>query len=583
VAARRVCILSFALVAAGCRAAPPAADTPATEPDWFTEESAETGLDFVHVNGMSGAFYLPEILAPGVGLLDYDNDGDLDVYVVQGGPLGPGGADSARPAGDRLYRNDLAAGPDGAPVLRFTDVTATSGLDARTYGFGVAAGDYDNDGWTDLYLTRLGPDVVLHNNGDGTFTDVSRAAGIDDPAWSVPAAFVDIDRDGWLDLYVGHYLRYSVQNNIRCFGPSGALDYCKPGSYQPVPDRLYRNRRNGTFEDVTVGSGIGRELGPALGVSTADFDRDGWIDIYVANDGRENQLWRNQRNGTFRNVALVAGAALPIHGRPEASMGVDAGDFDNDGDPDLFMTELTGEGANLFVNDGTGTFSDESALSALGPMTLGVTGFGTAWFDYDNDGWLDLLAVNGDIQIIQALAQAGDPFPFHQRKQLFRNTGGGAFEDVTAQAGAAFEASEVGRGAAFGDLDNDGDTDIVVATNNGPVRLLVNHVGSRRRWVGLRLAGRVSAGSGLRPVTDSGLRDMLGAEVEIVLADGTRRWRRARSDGSYASASDPRVLVGVGDAAGALRVTVHWPDGRIETWSSVPLDRYTTLRQGDGE
>jgi len=557
--------------------------------EWFTDRARETGLDFVHFNGMSGELYMPEILGPGVALFDYDNDGDLDVYVVQGQMLGAGKtlrdalfppADS-RPLTDRLYRNDLQIHPDGTRTLRFTDVTAASGIVSRGYGMGVAAADFDNDGYVDLYLTKFGaPNQLFHNNGNGTFTDVSKASGTDASGWSVSAAFVDIDRDGWLDLYVGSYLRYSLEANTRCFSPSGAPDYCTPRSYQPLPGRLYRNRRDGTFVDVTARAGVGSEFGPALGVATADFNGDGWMDIYVTNDGKENQLWLNQRNGTFRNVALLSGVALPVDGKAEASMGVDAGDFDNDGDEDLFMTELTGEGSNLYVNDGAGTFVDRSSSSGLGPGTITSTGFGTSWLDFDNDGWLDLLVVNGTVQIIEALRQAHDPFPLHQPKLLFHNLGNTRFEEVTGRAGAVFGLSEVSRGAAFGDVDNDGDVDVLVGNNNGPVRLLINNVGNRKHWLGLRLVGPRQARDHREPGRPVAERDMLGARVEIIRKDGRRVWRRARADGSYASANDPRVLVGLGDSTEPPTVRVHWPSGGVEEWRDVAIDRYVTLKEG---
>ncbi|HET9266753.1 MAG TPA: CRTAC1 family protein, partial [Vicinamibacterales bacterium] len=532
----------------------------------------DTGLDFVHVNGMSGRFSMPEVIAPGVALFDYDQDGDLDVYLVQGQPLGPGAPASrgGTPLTDRLYRNDLRVEADGTRRLRFTDVTAQSGIDAHGYGMGVAVGDIDNDGRPDLYLTKFdAPNQLFRNNGNGTFTDVSKRSGTDTTSWSVSASFVDIDRDGWLDLYVGHYLRYTLEGNTRCMSPSGAADYCTPDSYQALPDRLYRNQRDGTFADVSARSQISRAFGPALGVSTADVNADGWMDIYVANDGQENQLWVNRRDGTFENRALLAGVALPLTGKAEASMGVDAGDFDGDGDDDLVVTELTGEGTNVFVNDGAGLFEDVSTRTGIGPASTGLTGFGTAWFDYDNDGRLDLLAVNGTVQVIEALRQAGDPFPVHQRKTLFHNTGAGRFDDVSARAGAVFALSEVGRGAAFGDVDNDGDIDVLVGNNNGPVRLLVNQAASGAHWVGLRLVG-------------AGGRDQVGARVRVTTA-GTVRSRRARADGSFASANDPRVHVGLGASAAPSDVTVDWPDGRRETFAAVPADRYTTLTEGTGK
>jgi enediyne biosynthesis protein E4 len=558
---------------------PPASD--ASSPaggDVFVDRAKDAGLDFVHFNGMSGELYYPEIMAPGVGLLDYDNDGDLDVYVVQGQMLGPGKTlkdavyQPVGPLTDRLFRNDLLVSADGARTLHFTDVTAAAGIDLRSYGMGVAAGDYDNDGWVDLYRTGLDRGVMLHNNGNGTFSDVTaRTRTANRGAWSVPAAFVDYDRDGWLDLFVGNYLIYRVEADLDCQDLSGQADYCPPSSYRAQPDRLYRNRRDGTFEDVTARALVGGADGPALGVSTADFNGDGWIDIYVGNDGEPNQLWINQKDGTFRDTAPLAGAAFSGAGNAEASMGIDAGDFDNDGDEDLFITNWLSQMNALYVNDGTGLFEDRRAATGLGPPSLAKTGFGTAWFDYDNDTWLDLLAVNGGVARIEAQARARDPLPLRMANQLYRNLGTGRFEDVSSRAGAAFETVHVGRGASFGDIDNDGDTDVVVASTSGPLQLLVNTVGSRSHWLGLRLVGA------------DGRRDMLGARVAVMRGGDPPLWRRARSDGSYASANDPRVLVGLGEFAAPVRVRVVWPAGRVEQWPSVAGDSWTTLREGSGK
>jgi hypothetical protein len=381
----------------------------------------------------------------------------------------------------------------------------------------------------------------------------------------VSAAFVDYDRDGWLDLYVGNNVNYTLSNPQQCPNMAGARDYCPPQVYGGQPDRLYRNRGHGKFVDVTATALVGGKFGPALGVATADYNGDGWIDIYVANDGEENLLWINQKNGSLKEMALLSGAALTAEGKAEASMGVDAGDFDNDGDDDLFMTELTGQGANLYVNDGSGRFRDLSAASGLGSSSLAYTGWGTAWFDYDNDGWLDILTVNGTI--VAAEGRAGQPFPYDQPKLLFRNLRNGRFEDVTSRAGAAFSVSEAGRGAAFGDIDNDGDQDVVVGNDNGRVRLLVNGIGNRNHWLGLRLVGRER-------------RDMLGAIVTVTRSDGSKLRRRARSDGSYGSANDPRVLVGLGSSADQPRVQVQWPGGTVDDYSDLPIDRWTTLQEG---
>jgi len=538
--------------------------------EWFVDATAEAGISFVHFNGMSGAYYFPEVMPPGVGVFDFDNDGDLDLYLVQGQRLGSGAPQQPPPEAlkGRLLRNDLRVAVDGTRTLRFTDVTDASGIDAAGYGMGVAAGDIDNDGWTDLYLTHFGRNQMFRNNGDGTFSDVSARSGTDQTGFAVSAAFVDYDRDGSLDLYVGNYVVYALARDQRCANLAGVRTYCPPQVYAPQPDRLYRNRGDGTFVDVTARALVGSALGRALGVSTADFNGDGWLDIYVANDGSENILWTNQRDGTFRNTALLAGVALTAEGQAEASMGVDAGDFDNDGDDDLFMTELTGEGSNLYVNDGTGLFEDRSAPTAVGPLSLQYTGFGTAWLDYDNDGWLDLLTVNGRVQA--ADGETLGPFPLEQRRLLFRNLGNGRFEDVSARAGKAFEMAEVGRGAAFGDVDNDGDTDVLVGNDAGPTRLLINTVGARQHWVGLRL------------VDAKARRDMLGARVQVFRGDGVVLTRRARADGSYASANDPRVLVGLGASTEPPRVRVTWPDGLDEEWPSVPVGRWTTLVQGSG-
>jgi len=571
-------VLLLSLGSGGCgsdRSATSQGTATGRDVEWFIDQSQAAGLDFVHFNGMTGSFFQPEIMGPGVALFDYDNDGDLDVYLVQGRMIGEGkSVDQALikplslPLRGRLYRNDLTVTADGTRMLRFTDVTERSGIDAQGYGMGVAAGDFDNDGCVDLFLTNFGRNQLFHSNCDGTFTDVSKRSGTDGSGWGVSAAFVDYDRDGWLDLFVGNYLIYSVDRHIRCAGESGLPDYCPPERHRPQASRLYHNNRDGTFTDVTADAGLTREFGPALGVSTADFNGDGWIDIFVANDQQENQLWINQRNGTFRNLALLSGTAMSESGTVKANMGVDAGDFDNDGDEDLFITELMTQGSTLYVNDGKGQFEEQSARAGVRLPTVPYTGFGAGWLDYDNDGWLDLIQVNGLVTQNLDTLGPGNPFPLQQSKLLLRNLGTGKFEDVTGRAGAAFKRLEVSRGLAFGDIDNDGDIDVVVANDAGPARLLINQIGNRNHWLGLRL------------VSADGRRDMLGARVAISRSNGSALWRRARADGSYASASDPRVLAGLGQSTAAPRVRVIWPGGRVEEWNSVPVGRYTTLLEG---
>ena len=556
---------------------------------WLTDRAAESGLDFVHFNGAAGRVYFPEIMSGGGGLLDYDNDGDLDAYLVQAQMLGDDVTPSEAifpapgplPLTGRLYRNDLTISGDGTRTLRFTDVTDESLIGAHGYGMGVAAGDIDNDGWVDLYLTHYGPNQLFRNNGDGTFTDISRESGTADAGWGVPAAFVDYDRDGWLDLFVGNYVSYEVATSRTCKTSAGAPDYCSPQVYPSQPDHLYRNQGDGTFAEVTARSLVGGEFGPALGVVTADYNEDGWTDIYVANDGEENQLWINQGDGTFRNEAVLSGVSVNADGQREAGMGVTAGDFDGDGDEDLFVSHLSGETNTLYTSDGTGLFSDRSAATGLGLPSLTATGFGTAWFDIDNDGWLDNLVVNGAVAVTlnwvpedtgadQPPGEADGPYPYGQSNQLFLNVGGTRFEEVTGRADETFRLAEVSRGAAFGDIDNDGDVDVLVTNTNGPARLFINNLGNRNHWVGLRLVGTPAVGG----------RDMLGARVEVIRSDGASLWRRVHSDGSYASANDPRVLVGLGSQAQPVGVRVVWPDGQVETWTDVAIDRWVTLQQG---
>ena len=540
----------------------------------FREVAEEVGLKFHHFTGATGEFYMPEIMGSGVALFDYDNDGDLDVYLIQGATFDP--AQDPRhtkfppPAGwkpgNRLFRNLLSE----TGKLQFVDVTEQAGVGHVAYGMGVAVGDYDNDGFQDLYVTNFGRNVLYHNNGDGTFTDVTAKAGVDDQRWSTSAAWVDYDRDGRLDLFVANYLDFTVKGNKHCFAPTGERDYCTPKMYQPVPARLFHNRGDGTFEDVTEAAGIGAAIGPGLGVVCADFNGDGWPDIYVANDGSAAHLWINQRNGTFKEESLLAGAAYSVDGLPQAGMGVTAGDFDGDGDEDIFKTNLTNEGANLYVNDGRGNFYDASAEFGLLLPTFPYTGFGTEWFDYDNDGRLDLFIANGAVNGMESLR--GSPYPFGQPNQLFHNEGpGNKFREMSANAGPAFASSEVSRGAAFGDIDNDGAIDIVVANNNGRVRLLLNQsrLLNRNHWLLVRLEAL------------HGNRFGVGAKVEL-RQRGRKLLRRAHADSSYLSANDIRVHFGLGEEARIEEITVHWPSGECEAWDRIQADRIVTIRQGSG-
>jgi hypothetical protein len=555
-----------------------AAVASASSSDPFVDRAQDVGIDFEHFAGVSGEWYIPEISGPGCAFVDYDNDGDLDVYLIQGAMLGEGKRpeeatfppQEGYPLRDRLYRNDMEVADDGTVRLRFTEVTEEAGIEATGYGVGVVTGDYDNDGWIDLFLTNFGGNELWRNRGDGTFEEVIAKAGIDDPRWSAGAAWLDLDRDGWLDLFVGCYLDFSYDNHKICRSASGAQDYCGPQAYGTVTNRLYRNEGDGTFEDVSRSSGVQAAEGKTLGVVTADFNLDGWIDVYVANDAVPNHMWLNQHDGTLLDDALFGGTAVNMDGQSESSMGVDAADYDNDGDEDLFMTHLIVQTNTLYVNDGTGLFEDTSATSGLAAPSVSRTSWGAGFFDYDNDGWLDVITVSGDVMIIEELAAKGDPFPMHQTNQLFHNTGKGTFEDVSDEAGAVFDLSEVSRGVAFGDVDNDGDTDVLLENCQGPARLLINQVGSTNHWLGLRV------------LSGSPGRDAVGAWVGLIRKGAPTQWRRVRTERGFASASDPRLLYGLGTSADVERIEVHWPDGSVESFSAPEVDRYSTVRQGEG-
>src|SRR5262245_46150670 len=546
--------------------------TPAPAAPIFVESAAATGLAFTHVNGASGNYHLPEVMGAGVALLDYDNDGDLDVFLVQGGALPVDAVAKAGGSGPptcRLFRNDLVVSADGRRTLRFTDVTDAAGVGIRGYGMGAAVGDYDNDGYQDLFVTSFGATTLLHNNGDGTFTDVTKQAAVADSAWSTSAAFVDYDRDGYLDLFVAHYVDFTTAANKLCNDPAGARDYCSPRAYHGVPARLFRNDGRGHFLDVTAKAGITKAYGAGLGVAVGDYNGDGWLDIYVANDGGANQLWINRHDGTFADQGLLSGAALSATGTPEGSMGIASGDFDLDGDEDLFVTNIVGETSVLYVNDGHAAFEDARARTGLAALTAAFTGFGTDWIDYDNDGWPDLFVANGAVNVIES--QRDQPSPYRMRNQLFHNIDGTRFQETSATAGPAFARAEISRGAAFGDIDNDGDVDVVVTNNNGPVRLLLNQLGTANHWLEVRLEQRPSNRFGI------------GSWIRVQRRSRPTLSRRVRTDGSYLSVSDVRAHFGLGSSADISAVVVQWPDGERERWTAVKGDRLVVLRRGTGQ
>lgn len=597
-------------VAADSRSASDAAASPCLFPTpAFVEVDASSGFDFVHFNGMTGRYYFHEMVGGGAALFDADGDGDLDIFVTQGTLQGdevPGeditmddalvAPEHPLPLTDRLYLNETEPGSD--TPLRFRDATAGSGLDApgaAGYGMGVAAGDVNGDGLADLYVTRFRSNRLFLSRGDGTFLDVTDEAGVDDARWSVSAALADVDGDGRLDLYVGNYVEYFLEAHKQCRSDRGAPDYCGPHSYPPAADSLFLNRTPSPdavrFEDVSRSSGIAGAPGPTLGVLAAELDGDGRTDVYLANDGAANQLWLKQSEDPLRlyDGALLAGLAFNQDGVPEAGMGVDAGDADDDGDLDLFLSHLTLETNTFYLNLGGGQFDDATHNAGLGAPSFDATGFGTAYFDLENDGRLDLAVVNGAVKVLPELERLGDPYPLHQTNLLFHNLGSepsspGApprFADVTACGGPGFERSEVSRGLSVGDLDDDGDHDLLVVNNAGPARLLRNVAADGSRWVGFR-------------TVDEDGRTVLGARVTLRHASPAggevTRLRVSRTGGGYVSAHDPRVLFGLGRGdvdPSTVRVEVAWPPsttgpGFSETFDVAELDRYLTLRRGGG-
>jgi len=572
----------------------------AAKHSYFVDIAGESGLDFEHWNGGSGELYFVEPVGSGGALVDVDGDGDLDVLLLQGRRLSPAAKTSSplgppKKAGARLFRNDLSVDAEGKRELRFVDITESSGLDALGYGMGVATGDFDNDGRVDLYLTNFGPNQLWRNlsqDGKIRFADITAQAGegLADARWSTSASFTDLDGDGFLDLYVTNYVDFRVERHKECRSAAGRIDYCGPQAYEGESDRLFRNRGDGTFEDITGKAGLLTEPSSGLGVVAADFDRDGHKDLYVANDLRRNVLWHNLAKGPlqgappeplrFENIALESGCAVSMLGRAQASMGLVAGDIDNDGDDDLFMTHLRADTNTLYQNDGRGIFDDHTAASRLGAPSLETTGFGTALIDFDNDGWLDIAVANGAVKVIEKEVLAGDNYPLKEPNQLFRNRGDGTFEDVSRDAGPSFSLLEVSRGLAIGDIDNDGHSDILLVNNSGPARLLQNRNVNANHWLGLRL------------LTSTKDRDALGAEIELVREGQASLFRRAATDGSYLSANDPRVLFGLGStgklsggklSGGKLKASVHWPDGKKEIFEELEADRYHTLIEGQGQ
>lgn len=521
----------------------------------FVEDAERSGLDFTHVNGMVGNYWLAEVIGSGVAVLDFDNDGWLDLWVVQGGPFGDRSGTLPQ---DQLFRNVTVAGE-----LRFSNVTAASGVHATGYGMGIATADIDNDGDFDVFLANYGANQLYENLGDGRFKDITQASGLAGTDWSIAASFADFDGDGWTDLYVANYVEFDLDSHKVCHDLAARPTYCTPEVYRSTSDRLYRNLGNGRFQDVTRAAAVEGSHGGALGVVAADFNGDGRIDFYVANDAAENLLWLNRGDGSFVNRALLTGVAVNGNGQAEASMGIAAQDFDGDCDVDIFLTHLAAETNTLYVNEGGGWFSDRSNSTRVAASSAPFTGFGTGWFDADNDGDLDLFSANGAVTALPDQLAAGSDYPLQQVNQLWLNDGRGRYRE--SAGGPAFKLEEVSRGAAFGDLDNDGDIDIVVTNNRGQARLYRND-SPRAHWLGVELS--------------DGFASRLGSRAR--LEANPCGYRRAATDGSYASASDPRLVFGLAGDAAAQYVRVQWVDGSEEAYGPLAADRYHRLRRGQG-
>ena len=535
----------------GASISTPSSPAPTTAPPdpWFREVAAGSGITFRHASGFRGQHCMPEINTGGVGLLDFDNDGLLDVFCVTGGSVHP---DVPNPPGHRLFRN--------LGNWHFEDVTARAGVGANTqYGMGVACGDFDGDGWTDIYLLNLGINILYRNLGDGRFVDVTRPAGVGDPGWSSSAAFVDYDGDAHLDLFVTHYIHWSLATEIPCASRGGAPDYCSPMSYRaPSRSRLFRNLGNGTFRDVSEELGLGGALGNGLGVATGDFDHDGRIDVFVANDAMPNHLWMQQPDGRFRDEALARGCAVNVMGLPRAGMGAVAIDLFQRGWLDLFVTHLVGEGNGFFRNT-NGLFVD--TITPRGPMTGSwpSTGFGVGFRDFDHDGNPDLFIANGRARLGTTDLDSKDPYA--EPNTLLRGLGAGEFAEILPAGGTSPLLLATSRGAAFGDLDNDGAEDVVVLNRDGPVHVLRNLVGGRGHWIGLDV--RTATGAVARNAT-----------VRVDTASGRTQWRQVQPNEGYASSNDPRLVFGLGGETNVTRIIVRHPNGNETSMGPLPADRY---------
>jgi len=547
-------------VCAGRATAPPPVHPEAGASVTFQDITGRAGIHFVHNNGAFGKKFLPETMGPGVAFIDYDNDGWPDIFLVNGTDWPGHGGKHSTP---KLYHNNH----DGT----FTDVTRKAGLEIEIYGMGVAVGDYDNDGYDDLFLTAMGQNRLFHNNGNGTFTDVTEKAGLRGPQeFSTSAAWLDYDKDGKLDLVVANYVQWTMKGDLYCTLDGKSKSYCTPESYPGQAVRLWHNRGDGTFEDVTRRAGLGDPTSKTLGVAVLDYDNDGWPDLLFSNDTQPNKLYRNNGNGTFTEKAVVAGVAFSEDGVARAGMGVDAGDYDHSGLTSLLITNFSNQMLSLYHNEGRGLFVDEAPRSELGRASLLTLGFGCFFFDYDLDGWPDIFVANGHID--DGIERVQPHVKFAMPPHLFRNMGRGHFQEVTKTAGAAFAAPRVGRGAAYADINNDGRLDLLLGTNGGPAYLFENEAGG---------SGPPNQSLRLKLVGTRSNRDGIGAVVKLV-AGGETQTQMLRSGSSYLSASELALTFGLGQRERAEAVEIRWPSGQVDRLSDIPAGQTITVTEGQG-
>jgi enediyne biosynthesis protein E4 len=531
-----------------------------TEVARFTDVPAALGLRFEYVASHTSKKYLIETMGSGVALFDYDNDGRLDIFVVNGAPLSDPTPKGTIPqkAGPKDWNRLYHQKSDGT----FEDVTEKAGLQGVGYGMGVAVGDYDNDGFEDLYVTAYGGNKLYHNNGDGTFTDVTQKAGVGGSGWSTSGAWVDLDGDGLLDLVVLRYVQWDFDDIWCGERREGYRAYCHPDSFHAIPPLVYHNDGKGHFTEIAGKVGLAQPA-KGLGIAFADYDRDGHPDLFFANDSMPEFLYHNMGDGRFEDVALISGVALDGEGHSYAGMGVDFADYNNDGLPDLFVTDLASQMYAVYRNNGDGTFTYDSYPSGIGRISLKHSGWGMRFLDYDNDGWKDLLITQGhDLDTIQLT------FPDLRYKEpmlLVRNTGKG-FVDVSAQAGEIFQKAWVGRGLAIGDIDNDGRLDAVVTSNDGALYVLHNASQTQNHWLTLELVGHQSN------------RDAIGAEVKVVTAKSSQ-WATVTTAGSYLSSSDKRLHFGLGRETVAAKIEIHWPSGIRQTLNDIGGDQILRVQE----